>query len=93
MQAHGYDMTREDFKFSGLTRQQAEHKIAFDLHGDSVTADSASIIMSHIPTRPGLIGESCFTPIDWECTDFTLARQVMRYAEPELEWHVQRSCY
>jgi hypothetical protein len=78
LKAHGYDMTREDS--SGLTRQQAEHQIAFDLHGDSRFS-------FNIPTRPGLTGQFYFTPIGWDCTDFTLARQVMHYAEPELEWH------
>jgi hypothetical protein len=78
MNAHSYDMTRADF--SGLRRQQAEHKIAFDLHGDSRFS-------FNIPTRPGLIGQFYFTSIDWDCTGFTLVRQVMHYAEPELEWH------
>jgi hypothetical protein len=40
MNAHSYDMTRADF--SGLRRQQAEHKIAFDCMVTR-TADSASI--------------------------------------------------
>ena len=72
MQAHGYNMTRADF--SGLTRQQAQHKIAFDLHGDSRFSFCY------------LIGQFVFPPIGWDCTDFTLARQVMHYAEPDLEW-------